>query len=129
MAENLIEYLQAHPAQGFRPMAHYSHQGDFVIYYFRNAASYAQRIDELLTVFRSFETNELVGCKIKGIQHILRTAGAYGVNADHGQVELKFFIFIGAAMASDEAQVKCYEELREKTEHVSLDRNKLQLVS
>lgn len=109
-------------------MAHYSHQGDLVIYYFRNAASYAQRVDELLTVFRSFETNELVGCKIKGIQNILRTAGTFGVNADHGQVELNFFIFIGAATASDESQVKCYEELREKTGHVSLDRNKLQLV-
>ena len=129
MAQDLIEYLKTHPAQGFRPVPHYFPEGDFVTYYFRNDPSYAQRVDDLLTVFLAFDTKELVGCKIKGVRHILQTAGDFGIGLDAGTVQLGFFFFVGASLAKEEMQKKRYEELRQKASEVSLDRRLLQTVS
>ena len=59
MVQNLDEYLATHQPKGFRPVPHYSSQGDFVTYYFRNDPCYAERVDDLLTVFVTFDTKEL----------------------------------------------------------------------
>ena len=79
MEQDLDEYLKTHKAKGFKAVPHYFGQGDFVTYYFRDDPCYAERVDDLLTVFLTFDTKELVGCKIKGVRHILRTAGNFGV--------------------------------------------------
>src|SRR5437764_1273068 len=84
MAEDLKHYLQEHSCQGFRPIPHYFAAGDFVTYYFRNERCYAQRVDELLTVYLGQGTNELVGCKIIGVKHILETASTFGVTVHEG---------------------------------------------
>jgi hypothetical protein len=126
MAQNLMEYLKAHPPQGFRPVPHYFPQGDFVTYYFRNDPCHAQRVDDLLTVFLTFDTNELVGCKIKGVKHILRTAGNFGVSLDAGAVRLGIFFFVGAALAKDEDQRSRYEEIGQKAKDVTMDRRELE---
>ena len=90
MAQDLDEYLKTHPPKGFRPVPHYFAQGDFVTFYFRNDPCFAQRVDDLLTVFVAFDTRELVGCKIKGVKHILQTAGEFGVTVDGGDIQLGF---------------------------------------
>jgi hypothetical protein len=127
MAQDLKEYLETNHAQGFRPVPHYFAQGDFVTYYFRNDRCYAQRLDDLVTVFLAFDSHELVGCKIKGVKHILQTAGDFGVTLDDGAVQLGLFFFIGAAMAKDEAQKKRYEELARIAKDATLDRSELQI--
>src|SRR5262245_22916350 len=77
MAKNLSEHLDERPAKGFRPVPHYFPSGDFVSYFFRNDRCYARQVDELLTVYLAFGSDELVGCKIKGVKHILRAAGDF----------------------------------------------------
>ncbi len=128
MAQNLDEYLATHQPQEFRAVPHYSAQGDFVSYYFRNDPCYAERVDDLLTVFLTFDTKELVGCKIKGVKHILRTAGNFGVFLDDADVRLGMFFFIGAALAKDEAQRRRYEEIGQKAKEVTVDRKELEAV-
>jgi hypothetical protein len=128
MAEDLDEYLKNHSPKGFRPLPHYFAQGDFVTYYFRNDPSYAERVDDLLTVFLSFETKELVGCKIKGVKHILQTAGDFGVALDDGDVRLGIFFFVGAALARDEAQRTRYEQIGQKAKEVTVNRKELEAV-
>jgi hypothetical protein len=128
MAKDLTEYLETHHSRGFRPVPHYFRQGDFVTYYFRDERAFAQRVDDLLTVFISFDTKELVGCKIKGVRHILQTAGDFGVTLDDGNVQLGLFFFIGAAVAKDEEQKRRYEELGRMAKNVVLNRAELELV-
>ena len=128
MAEDLMEYLKTHGPEGFRPVPHYFPQGDFVTYYFRNDPSFAQRVDDLLTVFVAFDTKELVGCKIKGIKHILQTAGDFGVSLDDGVVRLGMFFFVGASLAKDEEQRKRYEQIGRKAKDVTMDRKELEAV-
>jgi hypothetical protein len=128
MAEDLMEYLKNHPALGFRSIPHYSAQGDYVTYYFRNDPCYAQRVDDLLTVFLTFDTNELVGCKIKGIKHILQTAGDFGVCLDDNLVRLGMFFFVGASFAKDEDQRSRYEQIGQKAKDITMDRKELEAV-
>jgi hypothetical protein len=128
VAQDLDEYLKTHPPKGFRAVPHYSAQGDFVTYYFRNDPCYAERVDDLLTVFLTFDTKELVGCKIKGIKHILQTAGDFGVALDDGDVRLGMFFFVGAALAKDAAQRNRYEQIGQKAKEITVDRKELEAV-
>jgi hypothetical protein len=128
MAKNLDEYLDSHPPKGFRAIPHYFAQGDFVTYYFRNDPCYAERVDDLLTVFLTFDTKELVGCKLKGVKHILQTAGDFGVALDDGAVRLGMFFFVGAALAKDQAQRNRYEQIGREANEVTVDRKVLEAV-
>jgi hypothetical protein len=123
-----MEYLKTHSPQGFRAVPHYFPQGDFVTYYFRNDPCYAQRVDDLLTVFLAFDTNELVGCKIKGVRHILQAAGAFGVSLDDGMVRLGMFFFVGASWAKDESQRTRYEQIGREAKDVTMRREELEAV-
>src|SRR5262245_36993076 len=110
--KNLKEYLLKHKCKEFNAVPHYSAAGDFLTYSFRDERAYEQRVDELLTVYLSANSHELVGCKIKGVRHILETAGEFGVSLEEGEsVKLGFFFFVGAATAHEEKQKKRYEEL------------------
>lgn len=126
MAKNLKEYLENHHPQGFRPVPHYIPEGDFVTYYFRNDPSFAQRVDDLLTVYLAFDSKELVGCKIKGVKHILQAAGDFGVTVDDGRIQLGLFFFVGAALAKDTLQRMRYEELGRVASKVTIDSRELQ---
>jgi hypothetical protein len=102
MPQDLKQYLQEHKCKGFDPVPHYFPNGDFVTYYFRNERSFEQRVDELLTVYLAMETKELVGCKIKGVKHILSAAGDFGVTVEDGDLRLGLFFFVDAATAKSE---------------------------
>jgi hypothetical protein len=122
MEQTLNEYLKTHKCQGFSPVPHYFPYGDYLTYYFRDDRAYEQRVDDLLTVYLSMATNELVGCKIKGVAHILRTAGDFDVRLDDGDVSLGLFFFVGASTASGEDRKKRYEELRKVAKGVKVKR-------
>jgi hypothetical protein len=126
MAESLTEYLAKNKPQGFRPVPHYFPQGDFVTYYFRNDPCYAQRLDDVVTVFLAFGTDELVGCKIKGVKKILQSAGDFDVHIEDSAIKLGLFFFVGAAVAKDESQRKRYDELQRLAKNATLDRRELQ---
>jgi len=126
MAQNLKEYLAERKCQGFKPVPHYFANGDFVTYYLSDERCYAQRVDDLLTVYLSMQTHELAGCKIKGVRHILQTAGDFGVTIDGKDVRLGLFFFIGAAMAKDETQKRRYEQLRQIAKDAIVNRHELQ---
>ena len=56
-------------------------------------------------------TKELVGCKIKGVKHLLQTAGNLFVSIDAGTVKLALFFAIVEKIASDPEQKRYYREL------------------
>ena len=110
MEQTLNEYLESHTPQGFKPVPHYFPVGDYVTYYFRNERCYEERVDDLLTVYLSMATNKLVGCKIKGVKHILETAGEFSVMLPP---KLGFFFFVGQFGSKDEEVRKRYREMAE----------------
>lgn len=57
----------------------YNPHGDCVVFKMANEASVADRIDELLTIYRSAEDNRPIGFQIKGIDAIIRKFGFAGL--------------------------------------------------
>ena len=125
MAHNLNEYLGENECRGFQPIPHYFRNGDFVSYYFGNDPCRAQRVDDLLTVYLSDRTGELVGCKIKGVKHLLTSLGNFGVTIQDGDLKLGFFFCLGKSTAKDEEQRRRYEELCGLAKDVPLKRGEL----
>ena len=66
----LSEYVRSHPPKGFTSRPIYFLDGEFATFYVSNRRAYAERVDELLTVYRDVETHELTGCKIKGVRSV-----------------------------------------------------------
>jgi hypothetical protein len=72
MGETLMEYLNGKEPRGFESRPIYSPDGDFISLYLRDEDSYAERVDDLLTIYRSVENDALVGWKIKGVRRLLK---------------------------------------------------------
>jgi hypothetical protein len=127
MAEDLMTYLSGRKAHGFEPRPFYSPDGDFLTFYFRGDEHYAERVDELLTIYLSMDGDELIGCKIKGVRRILDTLGKFGVEVSGQDMQLSFLFLPGASMLEDERR-KRYEEIGAHTRDIRLNPSELQPV-
>jgi hypothetical protein len=59
--------LLARPAENFEPTVSYDPDGDCLEFLAKPDPFYAERIDDLTTVYYSLETDEVVGSLIKGV--------------------------------------------------------------
>lgn len=65
--------LLAQPAERFKPTAIYDPDGDCIEFLAGPDPFYGERVDDLVTVYYSQETNEVVGSLIKGVSKFCRT--------------------------------------------------------
>jgi len=63
----------------FRAEPWYNPYGDCLVYKMANEAAVADRIDDLLTIYRSAEDNRPIGFQIKGVAAIVRRFGLSGL--------------------------------------------------
>lgn len=110
MAEALLDFMSELEAQcqpgAFKPHAYYGPEEDSLTFYFRDEESYAERYNRLVTLFRSFATNEVVGCQVKGIQSVFNGGGHFGAAIKVGRVELGLFFHL---LAYDEAKQELFD--------------------
>jgi hypothetical protein len=59
--------LLAKPAEQFRPTASYDPDGDCIEFLAKPDPFYAERVDDLVTVYYSQETGEVIGSLIKDV--------------------------------------------------------------
>lgn len=64
--------LLARPAEQFRPTATYDPDGDCIEFLIKPAPFYGERVDDLLTVYYSQETGEVIGSLLKGVSRFCR---------------------------------------------------------
>ena len=64
--------LLAKPAGQFKPTATYDPDGDCIEFLVKPDSFYAERIDDLVTVYYSQETGEVIGSLIKGVSEFCR---------------------------------------------------------
>jgi len=64
------------------PRPWYNGPGDCIIFQTTDEAVVAERIDEILTIYRSVETNIPVGYQIKGVRALAEKFGWDGVRVD-----------------------------------------------
>ncbi len=65
--------LLANPAQPFTPTATYDPDGDCIEFLVSAEPFYAERVDDLVTVYYSQRTQEVIGSLIKGVSEFCRT--------------------------------------------------------
>ena len=64
------------------PRPWYNGPGDCIIFQTTDEATVADRIDEVLTIYRSVETNTPVGYQIKGVRALAEKFGWAGIRVD-----------------------------------------------
>lgn len=95
----LIEFLKANrSAKKFVPYCFLSKEADALTFYFEGDADYSKRLNDHITLFLSLESNEIVGCRIKGVQELLEDLPNY-LHVNHGSIQLTvlFLAFRGGA--------------------------------
>lgn len=83
----------ASDAPEFIPTATYDPDGDCIEFIARPDSFYAERIDDLVTVYYSHETNEIIGSLIKGASKfcnsILKAFPGFRIEVQDGRVRLE----------------------------------------
>jgi hypothetical protein len=84
--------LLARPAEQFEPTAIYDPDGDCIEFLAEPDPFYAERVDDLVTVYYSQETNEVIGSLIRGVrgfcEEILQTMPGFRIEIRDGRVRL-----------------------------------------
>ena len=126
----LTEYMTGRKAQGFTPHSFYSKEGDFLTYYFCDEDFYADRIDDILTIYRTMDQADFVGFKLKGIRHLLDTLGDFTLQVRDGDGALKLGMLFLAGMSLIEHPpvLEYYQRLANETKEILLRRDELQPV-
>ncbi len=73
-AERMMHLAASAPP--FKPTATYDEDGDCIEFLASNDPFYAERIDDLVTVYYSEETNEIIGSLIKGVSKFVKDLDA-----------------------------------------------------
>ncbi len=74
MGKHFLSDLVAGEAEGFAAEPWYNRHGDSIVFKAENVAVVADRIDDILTLYRSAEDDQIVGFKLKGIAHLAHKA-------------------------------------------------------
>src|SRR5689334_19085297 len=106
---------QSTPRKTFEPVAQYIPDGDCLTFYFKPDPYYAERVDNLLTVYRSETSGEMTGCQVKGITCILKRLGDFGVQiqSESPTVDIRL-IFMGYNLSTNDPKHETIEKLREE---------------
>ncbi|MDA7978180.1 MAG: hypothetical protein MPJ50_05350 [Pirellulales bacterium] len=109
---SLSQLIERANATGFTPYGDYSEEADAFNVRFLPDADYTERLTDHVTLFRSFENDRIVGCRIKGISAILEDLPNF-VHVDDGpnQLLLVFWSFRGG-LEGEEART-AFKELFE----------------
>ncbi|MCX7428701.1 MAG: hypothetical protein NTW96_24125 [Planctomycetia bacterium] len=85
--------LLSRPAEQFKPTAAYDPDGDCIEFLAKPDPFYAERVDDLVTVYYSQETGELIGSLIKGVskfcREILAKLPGFQIEIHHPPVSLQ----------------------------------------
>ena len=113
--QSAIDYMDSlGPRKGFKAEPYICVDSDTLTLYFENAPSYAERVDSELTVFKTFDSGELVGFELKGILPKLKELGRLiFVSAKTQKVHVKLLLMIYLAEVKENRE--SYQEITEKS--------------
>jgi hypothetical protein len=84
--------LLARPVEQFRPTATYDPDGDCIEFLAKADPFYAERVDDLVTVYYSQETGEVIGSLLKGVstfcKQMLEQMPGFQIEINNGRVRL-----------------------------------------
>ena len=90
-SKEMIAYSDENqPTAEFVPCAQYGAEEDTLMFYFSDQPDYARRLNSRVAVYLSMQTDDLVGCQIKGVRRVLQDIGTFDCTIHHGRIQLKF---------------------------------------
>jgi hypothetical protein len=104
--------------------AYYDPDGDCIEFVARQEPFWAERIDDLVTVYYSEETGEVIGSLIKGVSQFMQKHPGFAILVKAGKVRLSHIFLAGLLCDRPEGQsveVRTYEK-KEKVYADLLDR-------
>ena len=123
----------ASSAGQFKPGAHYDPDGDCIEFLIEPHDFYAERIDDLITVYYSRETNEIIGSLIKGVsvfcKKLLDKYPGFIVEVQDGKVYLAhlFRAYLWSEIPSNKKRhkviIRTYQKLADYAEKVRAETN------
>src|SRR5437763_8978343 len=118
--QTLDQFLKKNKTENkeFVPSPFYTPEGDSLMFYIKDEESYRERIDELLTVYRSINTNQIIGCQIKGVRHKLDELRRFSVKVASEELELSLLFLAYMARTNDETVRHNYEFLGEQAKNL-----------
>ncbi len=120
--------LLAQPGDQFTPTATYDKDGDCIEFLAKSDAFYAERVDDLVTVYCSQETDEVIGSLIKGVSEFcrqtLKRMPGFRIEISDGRVSLQH-IFLARMWSSelspDDITTLTYRKLVEVSSETMID--------
>ncbi|MFP4056992.1 MAG: hypothetical protein ACLF0G_09000 [Candidatus Brocadiia bacterium] len=98
----LADYVEGEPE--FKAEPWYNECGDCLEYLCANEAVVADRVDGILTLYRSAEDNRVIGFQLKGVAALMRKYGsgqaAVAAKTNQGQVVSIMFLLLAAVKES-----------------------------
>jgi len=98
--------------RSFAPYVEVSKEADALTVYFKGDADYSQRLTDHVTLYLSIDTNEIVGCRIKGIMGLLEDLPNY-IEVAHDDVKLRLIFWSLRGSAADEETRRAFNRLVE----------------
>ena len=126
--ESLSEYLNRNKPEGFEPRPRYLREADAMVFFFKSDESYAQRLDNIVTIYRSEKTQELVGCKIKGVTAILNELGDFNLRVKGEGIDLRWIFYAYSKTAQDSEARETYRRLSQEADRVRAELSEDELV-
>lgn len=128
--------LMARPSEHFEPTATYDPDGDCIEFLAKPDPFYAERIDDLVTVYYSQETHEIMGSLIKGIRafcaNVLRAMPGFKIEVSDGRVNLDH-IFLAklwtTPLPPDDMAILKYRKLIQVAEDVNAQAENMHCMS
>lgn len=102
------------------PIVYHDPDGDCIEVLMQNEPYYAERIDDLVTVYYSEANEEIIGCLIKGINKIFNNDPKTRIILHAGRIRLSDFFLVGF-LAQKTADLRIYQKLRECVEQYNIE--------
>jgi hypothetical protein len=113
----LLKFLKQNPpSRKFVPYCYLNEGADALTVYFEGDPDRSERLSEHVTLYRSLENNEIVGCRIKGIARILEDLPNY-ITVNDGPLRLSIIFWAFRGTAENEGVSAMNDLARAASEH------------
>ncbi len=120
--------LMARPANEFKPEATYDADGDCIEFLAKPDPFYEERIDDLVTVYYSQKTNEVIGSMVKGVSKLAKRLAeklpGFAITIEDGRIRLEHLFLAGIWLQEGKPpaiRILAYKKLAEIAERASVD--------
>jgi hypothetical protein len=120
--------LLARPASDFKPEASYDPDGDCIEFLAKPDPFYEERVDDLLTVYYSQKTHEVIGSLVKGVSKLAARLAeklpGFAITIEDGRIRLEHLFLAGMWLQESKPQtiqVLVYKKLAQIAEKTDVE--------